>query len=182
MWIRRKSMRAIISLCTVVFAVAVLGFVRYWTTVSRPLGERPWIKLPVSEYPDSAWRQFLGSDFKIITDVRALPVPVLRAYTEKGGSRLLMANPGQKFEASDAILDVNMPRKLLISAGVADGKCLVYYLQGGMTLEYVVEFFGITSEDTKSPSSIYCHTRASNYQDLRSQLIHDGCSQLLMSR
>jgi len=176
-------MRAIISICTVVFAVAVLGFVRYWTTVSRPLGERPRIKLPVSEYPDSAWRQFLGSDIKIITDVRALPVPVLRTYTEKGGSRLLMANPGQEFEASDDIQDVNMPRKLLISAGVADGKCLVYYLQGGMGLEYVVEFFGITSaKDTKSPSSIYCHARANNYQDLRSQLIHDGCSQLLMSQ
>ena len=180
MRISRKSMGTIIS---VVFAVAVLGFVGYWTTDSRPLGESPRIESPVSEYREPAWRQFLGSDFKIITDVRALPVPVLRTYTEKGGSRLLMANPGQEFEASDVIRDVNMPRKLLISAGVADGKCLVYYLQGGMALEYVVEFFGITSaNDTKSPSRIYCHEQANNYQDLRSQLIHSGCSHLLASR
>jgi hypothetical protein len=176
-------MGAIVSVCTVLLAVAVLEVGCYRTPVSRPLGEGPRIQLPAARFSESARRQFLDGDFKIVTDVRALPAPVLQTYTEQGGSRLLMANPGQKFEATDVIQDASVPRERLIFAGVAGDKCFVHYEKGGYAYSYVVEFFGVTSTKSMEPLwGVYCDGPAANIQDLRSQLIHGGCSHPLVSR
>jgi hypothetical protein len=125
----------------------------------------------------------LNRDFNIVTDVRALPGPVLQKYTEPGGSRLLMANPGQKFEATDFIRDASMPRERLIFAGIAGDKCFVHYERGGRAHSYHVDFFRITSaKNMESLWSSHCDAPAANLQGMRSQLIHGGCSQPPISR
>ncbi len=173
----RKSVRAIALTCVILFVAVRVGVVHYLKDASRPQGEGRRIESSAAGVSQSDWLEFLNRDFNIVTDVRALPGPVLQKYTEPGGSRLLMGNPGQKFEVTDVIRDASMPRERLIFAGVAGDKCFVHYERGGYAHTYVVEFFGITSPDSVEPLwSGYCEAPAANIQDLRSQLIHGGCS------
>jgi hypothetical protein len=175
--IGRKSVRAITLTCVILFVAVRVGVMRYLKDASRPLDEGRRIESSTAGVSQSTWLEFLNRDFNIVTDVRALPGPVLQKYTEQGGSRLLMANPGQKFEATDVIRDASMPRERLIFAGVAGDKCFVHYERGGRAHMYVVEYFGVTSPESVKPLwSGYCDAPAANIQDLRSKLIHGGCS------
>jgi hypothetical protein len=179
MLMSRKSMGVI----AVLLVIAVLGVVSYRKPISRPLGEGPRIQLPAAGFSEPAYRQFLDSDFTIVTDVRALPSSVLQTFTEQAGSRLLMANPGQKFEVTDEILDSSVPRERLIFAGVAGDKCFVHYEKGGYAHSYILEIFGPTSTGDIVPLwGGYCNAPATNFQDLRSLLIHGGCSHPIVSR
>jgi hypothetical protein len=183
MSVSRKSVRAIVLTCVILLVVVRVGVMRYLKDVSRPLGEGRRIQPSAIGISQSAWLEFLNRDFNIVTDVRALPDPVLQKYTEQGGSRLLMANPGQKFEATDVIQDASMPRERLIFAGVAGDKCFVHYERGGYAHTYVVEFFGVTSPESVEPLwSGYCDAPAANIQDLRSRVIHGGCSHPAIAR
>jgi hypothetical protein len=180
---RRISVRAITLACLVLLVAVRVGVMRYLKDVSRPLGEGRRIESSADGLSQAAWLELLNRDFNIVTDVRDLPGPVIHKYTERGGSRLLMANPGQKFEATDFIRDASMPRERLIFAGVAGDKCFVHYERGGRAHMYVVEFFGVTSPETVEALWIgYCNAPAANVQDLRSHLIHGGCSSPLTSR
>jgi hypothetical protein len=114
--ISRKSVRAIALMCVILFVAVRVGVMRYLKDASRPLGEGRRIESSSVGVSQSTWLEFLNRDFNIVTDVSALPGPVLQKYTEPGGSRLLMANPGQKFEATDLIQDASMPRERLIFA------------------------------------------------------------------
>jgi hypothetical protein len=163
--------------------IALFGAIRYMTPDSKPLGEDPRVHLPAVGFSESAWRQFLDSDFRIVTDVSALPSSVLQTFTEEGGSRLLMANPGQKFEVTDVISDPSVPRERLIFAGVAGDKCFVHYEKGGYAHSYILEIFGPTSTGKVGPLyGGYCDAPATNFQNLRSSLIHGGCSHPIISR
>jgi len=57
----------------------------------------------------SVRQQFLDGDFTIIRDVRVLPSPVLEAFTEQNGSRMVIANPGKDFIVGDVIYDSTVP-------------------------------------------------------------------------
>ncbi len=181
--ISRKSVRAITLACVILLVAVRVGVMRYLKDVSRPLGEGPIIESSSVGVSQSTWLEFLNRDFNIVTDVGALPGPVLQKYTEPGGSRLLMANPGQKFEATDFIREASMPRERLIFAGIAGDKCFVHYERGGRAHSYRVEFFRITSaKNMESLWSSYGDAPAANLQDMRSQLVHGGCSQPPISR
>src|ERR1035438_3178841 len=65
------------------------------------LGEGPPIQFQSTAVPDASIRQFLDGNFLIIKDVKDLPRPVLKAFTEVGGSQPMTANPGGRFEATD---------------------------------------------------------------------------------
>ena len=54
----------------------------------RPLGESPLIEFPAVPISQSEVEQFLDGDFQLITDIEALPEPVVKAFTETGGSNL----------------------------------------------------------------------------------------------
>jgi hypothetical protein len=182
--IRRISIRAIVLVCVILFVVARVGVMRYLKDVSRPLGQGQRIESSAAVVSQPAWLEFLNRDFNIVTDVRALPGSVLQKYIEPSGSRLLMVNPGQEFEATDIIRVASLPRERLIFAGVAGDKCFVHYETGGKPHVYVVEFFGATSSrESVEPQWIgYCNAPAASIQDLRSQVIHGGCSQPPISR
>ena len=179
----RKAVRAIVLICVILFVVVRVGVMRYLKDVSRPLGEGRRIESSAAVFSQSAWLEFLNRDFNIVTDVRALPGSVLQKYIEPSGSRLLMANPGQEFQATDNIRDASLPRERLIFAGVAGDKCFVHYETGRKPHMYVVEFFGATSLESVEPQWIgYCNAPAANIQALRSQVIHGGCSHSPISR
>jgi hypothetical protein len=181
--ISRKSVRMVTLASVILFVVVRVGVMRYLEHESRPLGESRRIESSAAGVSQLALVEFLNRDFNIVTDVRALPGPVLQKYTEQGGSRLLMANPGQKFEVGDLIRDASVPRERLIFAGIAGDNCFVHYERGGRAHMYIVDFFRITStKNMESLWSSYCDAPAANSQDLRSQLLHGACSRPPISR
>ena len=141
-----------------------------------PLGNAPPIQFQSTSAPDAAVQKFLNGDFVIVKDVKALPRPVLQAFTEVGGSRPVMANPDEKFEETDFITDSSIPRARLIFAGGSGDRCFVHYEQEGRGRSYLLALFVLTGSDTMKPVwRGYCGPTA-NVRDLRSKLA-DGCSQ-----
>ena len=73
--------------------IALGAFV--WRKSGLPsLGQAPSIEFPSTGVAQA--EEFLDGNFSVITDGRNLPNPVLAAFTERGGSRLVIANPGKK--------------------------------------------------------------------------------------
>ncbi len=172
--LRKSSLVAFV--CLGLFAV-VGGSIAYLRkSKSRPLGEAPSIEYPSEKMAESATRQFLEGNFTLIKNVRDLPPPVVRGFTEAGGSRLVIANPGEDFQATDVIYDSTQPRKRLIFAGVSGEKCFVYYEQGGIGLSDTLHLFHVNSNSMKPVWKGHCPGRAANLEQLRSWLEDGRCA------
>jgi|ERR1700723_1597254 len=170
MLINRKSVPSIIVAFCLLLSVAKANGHRFWG--QKPLGESPRVEFPPDGISQLEREHFLDADFTVITKVKTLPDPVLRLFTEKGGSRLLMADPGDKFEATDFISDSSAPRMRLIFGGFLGEKCFVHYEQGGRGHMYVLALFTVTSSRAVKPLwRGYCAVPASNFRKLRSQLV-----------
>lgn len=154
-----------------------------WLVVARlkqdatPLGPslmidyRP-LNAPIAQ---SDVQRFLDGDFRIIKDMKALPEPVIKAFTERGGSRLTIASPGEKFEATDVILDGSVPRRRLLFAGVLADRSFVLYEQGGIGLFYVLVLFQTNSPNAMKPIwQGYCGP-VGNLDELRSYVSKGHC-------
>ena len=119
---RRLALRiAFMLAAVVVFGIAIIS--------CRPLGE-PRLVENIGSMSQSSMQQFLDGDFRIVRDMKALPEPVVKAFTEKGGSRLTIANPGERFEATDVTIwpwSESVPRRRLLFAGIAGDKSFVFY-------------------------------------------------------
>ncbi len=140
-----------------------------------PMGEGPQIDFPQTRRPPEELRQFLSGNFVIIDRVQSLPKAVGIAFTEAAGIRSTMANPGQRFEASDVILTPGTPGKRLILGGVYGDRCFVHHEQGGIAHSYDLEFFKLLSTNGAKPVwKGYCD-RATDLNDLRDQLERGGC-------
>jgi len=105
---------------------------------SKPPGEAPAIEFP-SAISQATRIQLLQDDFKIVSRVEDLPRTVLETFKEKGGSRLLLANPGAKFNPGDVIWDASVPQRRLVLAGVSKDKCFVHFERGGRGLSNIIE-------------------------------------------
>jgi hypothetical protein len=139
-------------------------------------GEGPIIQYPSGEMSQSAKELFLQGDFSTVKDVRALPAPVLRVFTEPGSRT--MANPRKDFQATDFIVDDSLPHERLIFAGVSRDRCFVHYEQGGRGHSYLLALFNLTSKDEMKPVWLgYCPARAATFEDLRSWFVKGSCSQ-----
>jgi hypothetical protein len=87
-----------------------------------------------------------------------------------GGSRVAIADPGEKFEATDFITDPDLPRRRLIFAGVAQDRAFIHYELGGIGLSYVVELFQLKSPDVAAELwSCYCGP-AKNLEEMKRQV------------
>lgn len=158
------------------FALARTGIFSYSGQASKPLGDAPRIEFPAAAISQMEKREFLDGDFTIVTDVKALPHSVVVGFTEQGGPRLLMANPGETFEASDVIRDSGVPRERLIFAGVFYAKCFVHYEQGGRGHSYIIAFFSVITANRMRPVwRGYCVRPAPNINELRSQIASGSC-------
>jgi hypothetical protein len=172
----RKLFVIIASILAALVLVAGMKLFQIVAGNASPLGEAMPLNFP--SISTSEVQRFLDGDFKPIADVRSLPLPVLAAFTEQGGSRLLMANPGKKFEAADVILDASVPQKRLIFAGVSDNRCFVHFEQGGRAHSYVLTFFTLPSAEKMTPLwRGYCDKPAANIEELHSKLVSGACSQ-----
>lgn len=145
---------------------------------SPPLGNAPQVQFSSENLDPTAAKQFLDGSFSIINDVRNLPAPVLRVFTEQGGPRLLMANPGKNFRVGDVVDDPTVPSKRLIFAGISSDRCFVHYEQGGIGHSYIVALFKVSSKDSTEPIwRGYCREGATSFEDLRLWVGNGHCSQ-----
>jgi hypothetical protein len=92
-------------------------------------------------------RDFLNADYKILWKMADLPSGVKKLLVVNGTSRLALADPGEKFEATDFIRDPELPRSRLIFAGVAGDRVFLHYESGGIAHTYSVELFQLKSPD-----------------------------------
>ncbi len=174
--LNRKLLIVVGSLLAVLVLIVGSKIAQIWVGNVSPLGEEMPINFPAISGP--ATQHFLDGDFDTLKRVEALPRPVLAAFTEQGGSRILMANPGKNFLVTDVIYDASVPRKRLIFAGVSGNRCFVHYEQGGRAHSFVLAFFTLTSAHEMKPLwQGYCDEPAADIQNLRSKLENGSCSQ-----
>jgi hypothetical protein len=160
--------------CFAVFVIALGAFV--WQKSRLPaLGEAPYIEFPSTSAAQA--EEFLNGNFSPITNVRNLPSPVLTAFTERGGSRLVIVDPGEKFRATDVVYDATLPSKRLILAGVSGEKVFVHYEQGGIGLSHVLALFQTPLKERIQPVwRGYCGAPAKSVQELQSWVRDGTCS------
>lgn len=113
----------------------------------RPPGEPPPIKFASPNMSSVERQTFLTPDYRIVQKVADLPAGIRKLYTVKGGSRVAIADPGERFEATDVITDPDLPRRRLIFAGVAQDRAFIHYEEGGIAHSYIVELFRLESPD-----------------------------------
>jgi hypothetical protein len=133
---------------------------------------------PASPSSQSELEQFLDGDFHLITDMEAMPKPVIKAFTETGGSRLTIANPGKGFQATDVVLwDESLPWKRLLFAGISGDKCFMLYEQGGQVHFFVLALFELSPPNgLKGVSKSSC-IPAADLVELRSRVSEGLCFQ-----
>lgn len=141
---RRLTLRIAIMFAAVVVVFGGIAAVRRWRQETVPLGEPRLVK-HIDSMSQSSMQQFLDGDFRIVKDMKALPEPVVMAFTEKGGSRLTIANPGERFEATDVIWDMSIPRSRLLFSGISRDKSLVLYERGGIGLVHILALFQLAA-------------------------------------
>ena len=170
-----KSRILTLRIAFMLTAVAVVfgGIACWW----RPLGE-PRLVEHIDSMSQSSMQQFLVGDFRIVREMKALPEPVVEAFTERGGSRLTIANPGERFPATDviSIWDESVPRRRLLFAGISWGKSFVLYERGGIGLSHILALFQLDAASTTPVMwRTYCIPAAS-LEELRAHIYQGKCS------
>ena len=140
----------------------------------KPLGEAPAIQFQSTAVPDENIKAFLNGDYELIKTVAGLPEPIRELYTETGGSRFVLADPGKHFEATDFIIDASVPRERLIFAGLSGKRCFVHYEQGGRGHSFHLALFELTSPSAVTPLWQGSCGPAKDLNHLRAQL-RAGC-------
>jgi len=88
-----------------------------------------------------------ASRFHEVRSTSNLP-PTILALCDSGGDGKL-AEPGQKWNATDAITDPTLPGKRLIWAAIGDDYYVVHYERGGIAHTFHVLVAKLTKNDTK---------------------------------
>lgn len=168
----------------IAFRLAAAAVVCSGIACWRPLG-RPRLVEHVDSMSQSSMQQFLDRDFRIVRDMKALPEPVVKAFTEEGGSRLTIANPGERFEATDVMTgpwDESVPRMRLLFAGISGDKSFVLYERGGIGLSHILALFQLgAASTTPAMWQTYC-VPAASLEELRAHISQGKCSRPTQSR
>lgn len=88
--------------------------------------------------------------FQIVTAVRGLPLGVREELQRMFGSTAMaIADPGERFQATDVITDPGLPIRRLSVAGCSQDHCLVYYERGGIAHTWHAVLLHWTPEGTR---------------------------------
>ncbi len=89
----------------------------------------------------------LDGSFTIVATTEALPANVKQAFAEITDQQsFALANPGQKYQATDVISERGLPLRRLLFAGVRDDKWFIHYERGGYGHSYCVVVFKVNQE------------------------------------
>jgi hypothetical protein len=84
--------------------------------------------------------------FHEVHSTRDLPLSVIALCADDGR----IAEPGQKWNATDSIMDPTLPGKRLIWAAVGGDYYVIHYERGGIAHTFHILFAKITKDDAKS--------------------------------
>ncbi len=94
--------------------------------------------------------QLKDGRFGIVTSIRGLPLGVRDGLQSLFGSQTLaIAEPKAKYQATDVIVEPNLPIRRLVAAGCSTDYCLVYYERGGIAHSWHVVLFHWTPAATR---------------------------------
>jgi hypothetical protein len=80
----------------------------------------------------------------VVSKTEAIPTNVKQAFSKISRQpSFAMANPGQRFQATDVVLDRTLPFRRLVFAGVQDDRWFVHYEKGGYAHGYYVVAFKV---------------------------------------
>lgn len=100
--------------------------------------------------PPATQAHVRGERFQVVSAVRGLPLGVREELQRMfGGSAMAIADPGERFQATDDISDPSLPTRRLGVAGCSQDHCLVYYERGGIAHVWHVVLFYWTPEGTR---------------------------------
>jgi len=92
-------------------------------------------------------QHLLDGSFTKVTKVEAMPASVKQAFARiTGEPAFALANPGEKFQVTDVIIDRSLPHRRLVFAGVRDDEWFVHYEVGGIGHSYCVVLFRVDSQ------------------------------------
>jgi hypothetical protein len=95
----------------------------------------------------------LDSSYTRVTNTDAMPANVKQAFAKiTGEPSFALANPGQKYQATDFVVDRELPRRRLVFAGVRGDEWFVQYEVGGVGHYYCVLLFNV---DPKKPLFVW---------------------------
>lgn len=114
--------------------------------------------------------------FDMVTSLRGLPLGVRGALQTLFGSQEFdiardIAEPGERFQGTDAIDIPQLPLRRLIAAECSLDHCLVYYERGGSAPTYHVALFHWTPEATRLESGGLAAERLASIGDARKALL-----------
>jgi hypothetical protein len=91
-------------------------------------------------------QQILDGQFKVISTTDAIPSKVKQGFSDITRQQsFAMANPNQKYQVGDVVLDRNLAHRRLIFAGASDDRCFIHYERGGRGVGYYVVVFKVNS-------------------------------------
>jgi mono/diheme cytochrome c family protein len=111
--------------------------------------EEPQKSPPPSHHKLSATEKahLLDGDFAIEYKVERLPGSLKSAFARLAKQpEFKMANPGEKFEATDNISDPALPTRRLIFAGISKNRYFIHYGHGGIGYHCDVVVFDVNPE------------------------------------
>jgi hypothetical protein len=86
----------------------------------------------------------LDSLFTEVTRTEAISAIAKQAFAKiTGEPSFALANPGQKYQVTDVVVDRSLPRRRLIFAGVQGDEWFVHYELGGYGHSYCVLLFTV---------------------------------------
>jgi uncharacterized protein YceK len=103
--------------------------------------DKGFIEKPAKEH-------ILDSPFTEVTRTEALPASVKQSFAKiTGEPSFALANPGQKYQATDFVVDRGLPRRRLVFAGVRGDEWFVHYELGGIGHSYCVLLFKVDPQN-----------------------------------
>ena len=90
----------------------------------------------------------LDGQFNEVTKTDDMPAAVKQAFAKlTSESSFALANPGQKYQATDFVVDRSLPRRRLVFAGVRSAEWFIHYEEGGIGHSYCVLVFKVDSQN-----------------------------------
>ena len=90
----------------------------------------------------------LDGRFMEVTRTEAMPASVKGGVAKiTGEPSFALANPGQKYQVTDVVIDRSLPRRRLVFAGVRGGEWFVHYERGGIGHSYCVLLFKVDPQN-----------------------------------
>lgn len=90
----------------------------------------------------------LDGQFNEVTKAEAMPVNAKQAFAKITGEPSFdLANPGQKYQVTDVVVDRGLPRRRLVFAGVRGDEWFVHYELGGIGHSYCFLLFKVDPQN-----------------------------------